>query len=67
MRLVFKGGKPGTYKVYLDNLRLRHADGNTTPIWTGKNRHAHKKDSRHGAFQECASARRACLDGRWRE
>ena len=32
--LVFKGGKPGTYKVYLDNLRLRHADGSTTPIWT---------------------------------
>lgn len=32
--LVFKGGKPGTYKLYLDNLRLRHADGSTTPIWT---------------------------------
>ena len=32
--LVFKGGKPGTYKVYLDNLRFRHADGSTTPIWT---------------------------------
>jgi hypothetical protein len=33
--LVFKGGKPGTYTIYLDNLRLRHADGSTTPIWTG--------------------------------
>jgi arylsulfatase A-like enzyme len=32
--LVFSGGKPGTYKVYLDNLRIRHADGTTTPIWT---------------------------------
>ncbi len=32
--LVFKGGKPGTYKVYFDNLRLRHADGSTTPLWT---------------------------------
>ena len=32
--LVFKGGKPGTYKVYLDNLRLRHVDGSTSPIWT---------------------------------
>jgi hypothetical protein len=31
---AIKGGKPGTYKVYLDNLRLRHADGSTTPIWT---------------------------------
>jgi hypothetical protein len=32
--LVCKGGKPGTYTVYLDNLRLRHADGTTSPIWT---------------------------------
>jgi hypothetical protein len=32
--LVFRGGKAGTYKVYLDNLRLRHADGRTTPLWT---------------------------------
>jgi hypothetical protein len=32
--LVFRGGKPGAYTVYLDNLRLRHADGSTTPIWT---------------------------------
>lgn len=31
---VFTGGRPGTFKVYLDNLRLRHADGSTTPIWT---------------------------------
>jgi len=41
--IVFKGGKPGTYKVYLDNLRLRHADGSTTPIWTGaKDTHTKK-------------------------
>ena len=32
--MVFTGGKPGTFKVYLDNLRIRHADGSTTPIWT---------------------------------
>jgi hypothetical protein len=32
--VVFTGRKPGTFKVYLDNLRLRHADGTTTPIWT---------------------------------
>ncbi|MGA2496263.1 MAG: sulfatase-like hydrolase/transferase [Tepidisphaeraceae bacterium] len=31
--LIFKGGKPGTYKIYLDNLRIRHADGTNTPIW----------------------------------
>jgi hypothetical protein len=41
--LVFKGGKPGTYKVYLDNLRLRHADGSTTPIWSnGKDTRSRK-------------------------
>ena len=41
--LVFKGGKPGTFKVYLDNLRIRHADGSTTPIWTnGKDTRAQK-------------------------
>ena len=32
--LVFKGGMPGTYKVYLDNLRIRHADGRSSAIWT---------------------------------
>jgi len=31
--LVFQGGNPGTYTVYLDNLRIRHADGSTTPVW----------------------------------
>lgn len=36
--LVFTGGRAGTYTVYLDNLRIRHADGSTTPVWTtGKN------------------------------
>ena len=44
--IVFKGGKPGTYKVYLDNLRLRHANGSTTPIWTGT------KDTRTKKFQD---------------
>jgi arylsulfatase A-like enzyme len=42
--LVFKGAKPGTYKIYLDNLRIRHADGSTTPIWTsGKNTKTSRK------------------------
>ncbi len=44
--IVFKGGKPGTYKIYLDNLRLRHADGSTTPIWTGA------KDTRTKKIQD---------------
>lgn len=42
--IVFTGGKPGTYTVYLDNLRLRHADGSTTAIWTNG------KDTRAGKF-----------------
>jgi hypothetical protein len=33
--IVFTGGQPGTCTVFLDNLRLRHADGSTSPIWTG--------------------------------
>jgi hypothetical protein len=33
--LVFRGGQRGTDKVYLDNLRIRRADGSHTPIWTG--------------------------------
>ncbi len=34
--MVFKGGHPGTFKVYLDNLQILHADGTTTPIWLGQ-------------------------------
>jgi len=41
--IVFKGTAPGSYKVYLDNLRIRHADGSTTPIWTsGKDTNSKK-------------------------
>lgn len=32
--IVFKGAKSGKYKLYIDNLRIRHADGKTTPIWS---------------------------------
>ena len=46
--LVFRGGKPGTYKVLLDNLRIRHADGSTTPIWTNG------KDTRMKAIPDSA-------------
>ena len=31
--VVFTGGKGGTYTIYLDNFRLRHADGSTTVLW----------------------------------
>ena len=42
--VVFNGGTPGTYTIYLDNLRIRHADGTTTPLWTSG------KDTRVGKF-----------------
>lgn len=31
--MVFTGGKSGDFKVYLDNIRIRRADGTTTTIW----------------------------------
>lgn len=43
--LVFKGAKPGTYKVYLDNLRIRHADGSTESIWSNGKDTRDKKTS----------------------
>jgi arylsulfatase A-like enzyme len=42
--VVFTGGTPGTFTVYLDNLRIRHADGRTTPLWTSG------KDTKAGKF-----------------
>lgn len=47
--LVFQGGKPGTYTVYLDNLRIRHGDGTTTPIWTNG------KDTRYRSIADSES------------
>jgi arylsulfatase A-like enzyme len=43
--LVFRGGKPGDYTVYLDNVRIRHADGSTSRIWSGGG------DTRHPKMQ----------------
>ena len=42
--IVFTGGTAGTFTVYLDNLRIRHLDGSTSPIWTSG------KDTRTGKF-----------------
>jgi arylsulfatase A-like enzyme len=32
--LIFTGGRAGTYKVYIDNLRIRHADGRCSTLWS---------------------------------
>ena len=39
--LIFSGGKAGTYKVYIDNLRIRRADGSLSSMW------AHAEDTRY--------------------
>jgi arylsulfatase A-like enzyme len=31
--MVFRGGKAGTRTIFLDNLRLRRADGSSVPLW----------------------------------
>jgi hypothetical protein len=31
--MVFSGNQAGTFTIYIDNLRIRHVDGSTSPIW----------------------------------
>jgi len=49
--LVFTGATPGTYTVYLDNLRIRHADGSTTPLWSDRNHTRTRKIEDTAAFR----------------
>jgi arylsulfatase A len=46
--VVFTGGKGGTFTIYLDNLRIRHADGSTESIWSSS------KDTSKPSFKENA-------------
>ena len=46
--MVFRGGRAGAYTVYLDNLRIRRADGSTSPIWSNA------KDTRYPKIQDTA-------------
>jgi arylsulfatase A-like enzyme len=46
--IEFKAARPGTYKIYLDNLRIRHADGSTSPIWSNA------KDTRSRKIEDSA-------------
>ncbi len=42
--VVFTGGTPGTFTIFLDNLRIRHLDGSSTLLWSSG------KDTRAGTF-----------------
>ncbi len=44
-RAMLLTGRHPTFTIYLDNLRIRHADGSTTPLWTSG------KGTRAGAFK----------------
>jgi hypothetical protein len=50
--IVFSGGTPGTYTVYLDNLRLRHADGTSTVLWSNRKDTRTKKLADTGSFKD---------------
>ena len=65
--LVFRGGKPGNYKVYLDNLRIRHADGTTTPIWKGGEDTKAKKSANTELFRDAQvrTVRLSAVVERW--
>ena len=62
--IVFKGGKPGTFKIYLDNLRIRHADGSSTPIWTNTKDTRFKKIVDSEMFANVAVRAVSASDGR---
>jgi hypothetical protein len=49
--IVFWGLPPGGYVVYIDNLRVRHADGSTTPIWSGSSDTAARRIADTPAFR----------------
>ena len=50
--LVFTGGTPGTFTVYLDNLRIRHADGSTSPLWSDRRHTRATKVPDSAAFRD---------------
>jgi hypothetical protein len=50
--LVFSGGTPGTYTVYLDNLRIRHADGSTSSLWSDRSQTSKRKVMDSAGFKD---------------
>ena len=50
--IVFSGGAPGTYTVYLDNLKIRHADGSTIVLWSNGKDTRTKRIADTGSFKD---------------
>jgi len=50
--IVFAGGTPGRHTVYLDNLRLRHADGSSTTLWASRGDTRSRKIADTEAFKD---------------
>lgn len=53
--LVFTGGKAGTYKVYIDNLRIRRVDRSILPVWTNA------KDTRNRKISDSELFAHVCV------
>ena len=49
--LVFSGGTPGTYTVYVDNLRIRRADGSLASLWSDRSQTRTQKIMDSAAFR----------------
>ncbi len=49
--LVFSGGTPGTYTVYVDNLRIRRVDGSVSSLWSDRSQTRTQKIMDSAAFK----------------
>jgi len=52
--MVFNSRKAGTFHIYLDNLRVRHADGSAEAIWTGGEHTRFRVHRTDAAFRDIA-------------
>ena len=50
--MVFNSRKPGTFHVYLDNLRIRRADGSAVTIWANGKDTRFKRHNASTAFKD---------------
>jgi arylsulfatase A-like enzyme len=51
--LVFNGKKAGTYHILIDNVRVQHADGSVTPVWSdARDTASARAGTHHPAFKD---------------